>query len=317
MKNPMMQKVTLALSCAAVGLAVFDMTVKDARIHELTEERDIYASRFQNWSERAMRDEEAISERDDLLDKLLGEMDAVLNGEIKFEDAGEFHCTACFAAGVAMVAFIDDKGGHCYTGAAGRVGLSALVDTSGGNCETAAAGGRDSVLHAVRSFLSVLFIGAAAPKDIGKIVIFEIVRCSVAVHDEGAALAYSGQVIALADLCKGIGADDPALAAVVSDPVNQIAVAGKNPLDGSAGDISAKRAGGAVDVGGVGFRGGACQHSGRQRKRGGGGDFLHGSFSLRCFDFSRRAAGVVGLGRFGRAVRPCKGIRLTITPCLW
>ena len=74
MKNPMMQKVTLALSCAAVGLAVFDMTVKDARIHELTEERDIYASRFQNWSERAMRDEEAISERDDLLDKLLGEM---------------------------------------------------------------------------------------------------------------------------------------------------------------------------------------------------------------------------------------------------
>jgi len=94
MKNPMMQKVTLALSCAAVGLAVFDMTVKDARIHELTEERDIYANRFQNWSERAMRDEEAISERDDLLDKLLGEMDAVLNGEIKFEDAGEFHCTA-------------------------------------------------------------------------------------------------------------------------------------------------------------------------------------------------------------------------------
>ena len=90
MKNPMMQKVTLALSCAAVGLAVFDMTVKDARIHELTEERDIYASRFQNWSERAMRDEEAISERDDLLDKLLGEMDAVLNGEIKFEDAVNF-----------------------------------------------------------------------------------------------------------------------------------------------------------------------------------------------------------------------------------
>lgn len=82
----------------------------------------------------------------------------------------------CFAAGVAMAAFIDDKDGHCYTGAAGRVWLSAPVDTSGGNGETAAAGGRDSVLHAVRSFLSVLFIGAVAPKDIGKIVIFEIVR---------------------------------------------------------------------------------------------------------------------------------------------
>ena len=104
-----------------------------------------------------------------------------------------------------MAAFIDDKGGHCYTGAAGRVGLSAPVDISGGNGETAAAGGRDSVLHAVRSFLSVLFIGAAAPKDIGKIVIFEIVRRSVAVHDEGAALAHGGQVVALADLCKGVG----------------------------------------------------------------------------------------------------------------
>lgn len=94
MKNSVMQKMALAMSCAAVGLAVFNMTVKDARIHELTEERDIYASRFQNWAERAMRDEEAISERDDLLDKLLGEADAVFNGEIKFEDAGEFHCTA-------------------------------------------------------------------------------------------------------------------------------------------------------------------------------------------------------------------------------
>lgn len=94
MKNPMMQKVTLAISCAAVGLAVFNMTVKDGRICELTEERDIYASRFQNWYERALQDEEAISERDDMLDKLLGSIDAVLNGEIKPRDAGEFRCTA-------------------------------------------------------------------------------------------------------------------------------------------------------------------------------------------------------------------------------
>lgn len=53
-----------------------------------------------------------------------------------------------------------------------------------------------------------IFIGAAAPKNVGKIVIVEVVRRSVAVHDEDAALTHGGQVVAAADLCKCIGADN-------------------------------------------------------------------------------------------------------------
>lgn len=83
----MMQKVTAAVSCVAVGLTIFNTTVKDARIRELAEERDIYASRFQNWSDRALRDEETISELQDRLDLLA-------DGKIELEDAGVFFCTA-------------------------------------------------------------------------------------------------------------------------------------------------------------------------------------------------------------------------------
>lgn len=83
----MMQKVTAAVSCVAVGLTIFNTTVKDARIRELAEERDIYASRFQNWSDRALRDEETISE-------LQGRLDLLADGKIELEDAGVFFCTA-------------------------------------------------------------------------------------------------------------------------------------------------------------------------------------------------------------------------------
>lgn len=83
----MMQKVTAAISCLAVGLTIFNTTVKDARIRELAEERDIYASRFQNWSDRALRDEETISE-------LQGRLDLLADGKIELEDAGVFFCTA-------------------------------------------------------------------------------------------------------------------------------------------------------------------------------------------------------------------------------
>lgn len=83
----MMQKVTAAISCLAVGLTIFNTTVKDVRIRELAEERDIYASRFQNWSDRALRDEETISE-------LQGRLDLLADGKIELEDAGVFFCTA-------------------------------------------------------------------------------------------------------------------------------------------------------------------------------------------------------------------------------
>lgn len=94
MRNPVMQKVSLTISCAAVGLAIFNMAAKDTRIYQLEQDRDIYKSRFQNWSKIAMQQEKTISQQRDELDKLYDGMASVLDGNIKLEDAGEFLCTS-------------------------------------------------------------------------------------------------------------------------------------------------------------------------------------------------------------------------------
>lgn len=94
MRTPMMPKIALGLSCIALGMQITNCTFKDARIRELETERDIYASRFQNWSERAMQDEETISELEDKFDKLFDGADVALNGNIRLEYAGMFLCTA-------------------------------------------------------------------------------------------------------------------------------------------------------------------------------------------------------------------------------
>ncbi len=60
MRKPMLPTISLALSSTALGLAIFNGAVLSARVQQLTQERDIYASRFQNWSDRALRDEETI-----------------------------------------------------------------------------------------------------------------------------------------------------------------------------------------------------------------------------------------------------------------
>ncbi len=94
MRSPMMPKIALGLSCIALGMQVTNCTIKNARIRELETERDIYASRFQNWSERAMQDEEIISGLDDQLGQLRDGTDIALNRNIRLEDAGVFLCTA-------------------------------------------------------------------------------------------------------------------------------------------------------------------------------------------------------------------------------
>ena len=70
MRKPMLPTVSLALSCTALGLAIFNGAVLHTRIQQVTQERDIYASRFQNWSDRAIRDEETISALQDRLDSM-------------------------------------------------------------------------------------------------------------------------------------------------------------------------------------------------------------------------------------------------------
>lgn len=87
MRKPMLPTLSLALSSTALGLAIFNGAVLNARVQQLTQERDIYASRFQNWSDRAIRDEETISALQDRLDSMA-------NGKVYLEEAGTFMCTA-------------------------------------------------------------------------------------------------------------------------------------------------------------------------------------------------------------------------------
>lgn len=87
MRKPMLPTVSFALSCTALGLAIFNGAVLHTRIQQVTQERDIYASRFQNWSDRAIRDEETISALQDRLDSMA-------DGKVYLEEAGTFMCTA-------------------------------------------------------------------------------------------------------------------------------------------------------------------------------------------------------------------------------
>lgn len=87
MRKPMLPTLSLALSSTALGLAIFNGAVLNARVQQLTQERDIYASRFQNWSDRAIRDEETISALQDRLDSMA-------DGKVYLEEAGTFMCTA-------------------------------------------------------------------------------------------------------------------------------------------------------------------------------------------------------------------------------
>lgn len=87
MRKPMLPTLSLALSSTALGLAIFNGAVLNARVQQLTQERDIYASRFQNWSDRALQDEETISALQDRLDSMA-------DGKIYLEEAGTFMCTA-------------------------------------------------------------------------------------------------------------------------------------------------------------------------------------------------------------------------------
>lgn len=87
MRKLILPTISLVLSCAALSASIFNGAVLRTRIQQIKQERDIYASRFQNWSDRAIRDEETISTLQDRLDSLA-------DGKIYLEEAGTFMCTA-------------------------------------------------------------------------------------------------------------------------------------------------------------------------------------------------------------------------------
>lgn len=84
MRKNVLPKVSVTLSSIALGLAIFNGAAKDTRIQQLEQDRDIYKSRFQNWSERAMQDEETIERL----------QEEVLPEGMTAEYAGEFLCTS-------------------------------------------------------------------------------------------------------------------------------------------------------------------------------------------------------------------------------
>lgn len=87
MRKNNLPQISLALSCAALCLSSINGTYKDSRIKQLEQDRDIYKSRFENWSNRAQEDEEKMSVLQDRLDELA-------DGKVYLEPAGTFLCTA-------------------------------------------------------------------------------------------------------------------------------------------------------------------------------------------------------------------------------
>lgn len=80
-------KAILVLFFAAEIVNSAKVGVLKGRIADLETQRDIYASRAQNWLDRAVEDEEVI-------DSMQLRLDALADGKVKLEDAGVFFCTA-------------------------------------------------------------------------------------------------------------------------------------------------------------------------------------------------------------------------------
>ena len=80
-------KAILVLFFAAEIVNSAKVGVLKSRIADLETQRDIYASRAQNWIDRAVEDEEVI-------DSLQIRLDKTTDGKIELAEAGTFLCTA-------------------------------------------------------------------------------------------------------------------------------------------------------------------------------------------------------------------------------
>ena len=80
-------KAILVLFFAAEIVNSAKVVVLKSRIADLETQRDIYASRAQNWIDRAVEDEEVI-------DSLQIRLDKTTDGKIELAEAGTFLCTA-------------------------------------------------------------------------------------------------------------------------------------------------------------------------------------------------------------------------------
>ena len=96
------------------------------RVDELTMERDIYASRFQNWQTRAIDAEENVSRLQTDVDNLTTELAAQTDLTLTY--AGSFSCTAYCAE--EYVHICGEGHGITSSGAKVQPGVTVAADTS-------------------------------------------------------------------------------------------------------------------------------------------------------------------------------------------
>lgn len=160
----------VCVSCAMVG-CILASTAYSRRVDELEIERDIYASRFQNWQTRAIDAEENVGRLQTEVDNLTAELNAQTDLTLTY--AGSFSCTAYCAEEYAHIC----GEGHGITSSGAKVqpGVTVAADTS------------------ILPYGTVVYIegvGLRVVQDTGSTVVGNKLDVAVSTHAE--ALSWSG-----------------------------------------------------------------------------------------------------------------------------
>ena len=169
LKRPF-RSLIVCVSCAMVG-CILASTAYSRRVDELEIERDIYASRFQNWQTRAIDAEENVGRLQTEVDNLTAELNAQIDLTLTY--AGSFSCTAYCAEEYAHIC----GEGHGITSSGAKVqpGVTVAADTS------------------ILPYGTVVYIegvGLRVVQDTGSAVVGNKLDVSVNTHAE--ALSWSG-----------------------------------------------------------------------------------------------------------------------------
>lgn len=160
----------VGVSCAMVG-CILASTAYSRRVDELEIERDIYASRFQNWQMRAIDAEENVGRLQTEVDNLTAELNAQIDLTLTY--AGSFSCMAYCAEEYAHIC----GEGHGITSSGAKVhpGVTVAADTS------------------ILPYGTVVYIegvGLRVVQDTGSAVVGN--KLDVAVNTHAEALSWSG-----------------------------------------------------------------------------------------------------------------------------
>lgn len=160
----------VGVSCAMVG-CILASTAYSRRVDELEIERDIYASRFQNWQMRAIDAEENASQLQTEVDNLTAELAAQIDLTLTY--AGSFSCTAYCTEEYAHIC--GEGHGITSSGAKAQPGVTVAADTS------------------ILPYGTVIYIegvGLRVVQDTGSAVVGN--KLDVAVNTHAEALSWSG-----------------------------------------------------------------------------------------------------------------------------